>query len=107
MSRRMTQKRLKKYGYCKKLNSTRDGEGHRAAAYEKAIPIKAQIWQKIDARLIAMYGTKSSRILNMLYDGDIEIKKGDGICYKSTDKPDYRVVATYPYDIKFYELEEI
>lgn len=107
MSRRMTRKRVKTYGYCKRLDSIRDAEGNRKAAYAEPEPIDAQIWFKLDELQIKMYGEKSSRILKMLYAGDIDIKKGDGICYKTTDKPDYKVVAAYPYEIGYYELEEI
>lgn len=104
---RQTQKRLKEYGYCKRLKSSRNEEGSRKAAYDDAVPIKAQIWCSVDKLKVEMYGEKSARILNMLYDGDIEIKKGDGICFNSKDKPDYKVVSDYPYNIKFFELEEI
>ena len=104
---RQTQKRLKEYGYCKRAKSNRDSEGNRTAAYEKVVPIRAQIWCSVDKLKVEMYGERSARILNMLYDGEVDIKKGDGICYKSTDKPDYKVIATYPYAIGFYELEEI
>lgn len=105
--RRQTQKRLKEYGFCKRAKSNRDGEGNRKATYEKVEPIKAQIWCNIDKLKVEMYGERSARILNMLYDGDIDIRKGDGICYKTTDVPDYKVIAVYDHAIRFFELEEI
>ncbi len=104
---RQTQKRLKEYGYCKRVKSSRDDEGSRRAAYEEVKPLKAQIWCSIDKLKVEMYGERSARILNMLYDGDIDIQKGDGICYRSKDKPDYKVIAVYPHSIRFFELEEI
>ncbi len=105
--RRQTQKRLKSYGYCKRAKSNRDNEGNRKAAFEEVKPIMAQIWCSVDKLKVEMYGEKSSRILNMLYGGEIDIRKGDGICYKSTDVPDYKVIAVYDHAIRFFELEEI
>lgn len=107
MSRRLTRKRLKDYGYCKRLPSTRDAEGNRSPAYDNPRSIKAQIWTKLDELKIKMYGERASSILNMLYDGEIDIQKGDGICVNSTDKPDYKVIAKFPYDIPMFHLEEM
>lgn len=107
MSRRLTQKQLKDYSYCKRQGSTRDAEGNRTSAFDKPQSIKAQIWTKVDELKIKMYGERASSILNMLYDGEIDIQKGDGICVNSTDKPDYKVIAKFPYDIPMFHLEEM
>ena len=104
---RQTQKRLKEYGYCKRAKSNIDNEGNRTAAYEETKPFKAQIWCSVDKLKVEMYGEKSARILNMLYDGELDIRKGDGICVNNADKPDYKVIAVYPLSIRFFELEEI
>ncbi|MDO4924812.1 MAG: hypothetical protein Q3980_03995 [Turicibacter sp.] len=48
-------------------------------------------------------------MMNMLYDGPVPIKEGDGVCVevKATEPPDYRVVSIKRYSHSVIELMKI
>lgn len=103
---RQTQRRLKSYKLYKRCKSSVDTEGNRITQYEPAVTIKAQVWSASDSVQKMMYGDRINSIMNMLYSGNEEIKKGDGIRIFNVDddKPDYRVISVAKHPIKFIEL---
>ncbi|WP_404989286.1 hypothetical protein [Clostridium culturomicium] len=89
-----------------------DNEGGKYTGYsEEAIEIKASISPASGKLQAEIYGERLNYILNMLYDGNIELKEGDGICYTtyaiSTKTPDYKIISIKPYSHLMVELEKI
>lgn len=105
--RRLTQKRLKEYKLFPRPEAKKDGEGNRIVSYGEPKVITAQIWAASDSVQRMMYGERANSLLNMLYPGDEEIKKGDGICVYAENEPDYKVISVLDHEIKFMELEKI
>lgn len=100
----------KKTYYLKSKTVITDREGGKYPGYSpEAKEIKANIWPASGKLQAEMYGLRINNILNMLYDGDIVITEGDGICvYVTSDKdPDYKVISKKGYSHGAYELEKI
>lgn len=105
----------KKTYYLKPKKVITDKEGGKYPDYSseakeiEAKEIEANIWPASGKLQTEMYGLRINNILNMLYDGDIVIIEGDGICvYVASDKePDYKVISKKGYSHGVYELEKI
>ena len=80
--RRLTQKRLKEYKLCERLEAKKDSEGNRTVSYGEPKVIKAQVWAVSDSVQRMMYGERANSLLNMLYPGD-EHASADEIYLKS------------------------
>lgn len=102
--------RNKKIYYLKKKTLIKDNEGGKYEGYsDEPIEIKANIWPASGKIQAEIYGERLKYINNMLYDGNIELVEGDGICvYVSKDsKPDYRIVSIKEFSHLKIELEKI
>ena len=100
----------KKTYYLKPKKVVTDNEGGKYPGYSsEAKEIKANVWPASGKLQAEMYGLRINNILNMLYDGDIDITEGDGLCvYVASDKePDYKVISKKEYSHGVYELEKI
>jgi hypothetical protein len=94
--------------YLKKRLPGEDDDGTSYEDYaDTSTEIKASL-QPAGGKLMAeMYGQRLAYMKTMRYEGDAGIKEGDGICVDvpDTEKPDYKVVAVHPWDVKVYDLE--
>ncbi|MCI6276834.1 MAG: hypothetical protein MR639_08855 [Clostridium sp.] len=100
----------KKTYYLKRKTIVVDSEGGKYEDFEKeGLEIKANISPASGKLQAEIYGQRLNYMLNMLYDGPIELVEGDGICvYVSKDsKPDYKVISIKRYSHKAIELEKI
>lgn len=99
----------KKIYYLKKKTIIEDNEGGKYPGYSEPIEIKANISPASGKLQAEIYGERINYILNMLYDGPLELVEGDGICvYVSRDsEPDYKVISIKIYSHKAIELEKI
>lgn len=100
----------KKTYYLKPKTIITDNEGGKYPGYSlTATEIKANIWPASSKLQVEMYGLRINSILNMLYDGPLDIKEGDGICVyvDSTKDPDYKVISKKTYSHSVMELEKI
>lgn len=100
----------KKTYYLKSKTVITDKEGGKYPGYSaEAKEINANIWPASGKLQAEMYGLRINNILNMLYDEDVLITEGDGICvYVASDKePDYKVISKKVYSHGAYELEKI
>jgi len=99
----------KKTYYLKKKTIIEDNEGGKYPGYSEPIEIKANISPASGKLQAEIYGERLNYILNMLYDGPLELVEGDGICvYVSRDsEPDYKVISIKRYSHKAIELEKI
>lgn len=100
----------KKSYYLKRKKKVEDDEGGKYDSYsDEPIDIKARIWPASGKIQAEIYGERLKYINNMLYDGDIELIEGDGICvYVSKEsKPDYRIISIKPFSHLTIELEKI
>lgn len=123
---RLKQNRLAKY-YFRKAISQKDAEGGSNIEYGPADPIMAEMWAGGGKLQTEMYGNRLPNIRNLRLSGQYrevagsngktsyiiddgpEITAGDGVCvYAMADqKPDYRVIAIYPYDHLTLEVERL
>lgn len=102
----------KKTYYLKKKTIVVDNEGGKYLGFaDTAIEIKANVSPAGGKLQAEIYGERLNYILNMLYDGPIELKEGDGICittYAINNLiPDYKVISIKEYSHKVIELEKI
>lgn len=100
----------KKTYYLKKKEIIEDNEGGKYTGYETTTTdIQANIYPAGGKLQAEIYGERLNYILNMLYDGPVNLIEGDGICvYVSRDsKPDYKVLSIKHYSHKVIELEKI
>ena len=100
----------KKTYYLKKKAIIRDNEGGKYERYSNdPIEIKSNIWPASGKVQAEIYGERLKYILNMLYDGNIELNEGDGICvYTNKDsEPDYKIISIQKFSHLKIELEKI
>lgn len=100
----------KKPYYLKRKTVIEDNEGGKYPGYEEqAILIQANIYPATGKLQAELYGEKLNYMMNMLYDGLIPIKEGDGICVEvqATEAPDYRVESIKRYSHLVVELMKI
>ena len=100
----------KKLYYLKEKEIATDAEGGKYDSYSDApTEIKANIWPASGKIQAEIYGERLKYINNMLYDGNVELVEGDGICvYVSKDsKPDYRIMSIKRFSHLKIELEKI
>lgn len=100
----------KKTYYLKKKIVVEDNEGGKYPGYsEEPIEIQANISPASGRLQAEVYGERLNYILNMLYDEDVEMVEGDGICvYVSKDSdPDYKIISIKRYSHLVIELEKI
>lgn len=100
----------KKTYYLKHKCLIKDNEGGKYEGFEdKAILIQANIYPASGKLQAELYGEKLNYMMNMLYDGPVPIKEGDGICVgvKATEPPDYRVESIKRYSHLVIELMKI
>lgn len=99
----------KKTYYLKRKTIIEDDEGGKYSGYSEPIEIKANISPASGKLQAEIYGERLNYILNMLYDGSLELVEGDGICVyvdKEHD-PDYKVISIKRYSHLVIELEKI
>ncbi|MEW9991810.1 hypothetical protein [Clostridium butyricum] len=99
----------KKTYYLKKKTIVTDDEGGKYPGYSDSIEIKANIWPASGKLQAEIYGERLKYILNMLYDGTVELNEGDGICVyvdKGSD-PDYKIISIKNFSHLTIELEKI
>lgn len=98
----------KKTYYLKKKTIIEDNEGGKYPGYSEPIEIKANISPASGKLQAEIYGERLNYILNMLYDGPVELVEGDGICvYVSKDsEPDYKIISIKRYSHMAIELEK-
>ena len=100
----------KKTYYLKRKCLLKDNEGGTYSGYEEqATLIQANIYPATGKLQAELYGEKLNYMMNMLYDGPVPIKEGDGICVdvKATESPDYRVESIkryYQFVIEFLKI---
>jgi hypothetical protein len=102
--------RNKKTYYLKKKTLIEDNEGGKYSGFETTFTkIQANISPASGKLQAEIYGERLKYILNMLYDEDMKIAEGDGICvYVGSDaEPDYRVISIKNWSHKQIELEKI
>lgn len=100
----------KKSCYVKRKIIIEDTEGGKYPGYSQlAIDLRANIYPATGKLQAEIYGEKLNYMLNMLYDGPVELAEGDGVCvFVSKDsKPDYKVISIKRYSHKVIELEKI
>ena len=100
----------KKTYYLKRKCLIEDNEGGKYPGYEdQATLIQANIYPATGKLQTELYGEKLNYMMNMLYDGPVPIKEGDGICVeaKATEPPDYRVESIKRYSHLGIELMKI
>lgn len=100
----------KKLYYLKKKEILKDTEGGKYDSYSDVpIEIKANIWPASGKIQAEIYGERLKYINNMLYDGNVELVEGDGICVYVTkeSKPDYRIISIKRFSHLKIELEKI
>lgn len=96
--------------YIKKKIIIEDNEGGKYSGYSDiGIEIKANISPASGKLQAEIYGERLNYILNMLYDGSLELVEGDGICVYVPESsiPDYKVISIKKYSHMFVELEKI
>ena len=100
----------KKTSYLKRKCLIGDNEGGKYPGYEEqAILIQANIYPATGKLQAELYGERLNYMMNMLYDGLVPIKEGDGICVgvELTEPPDYRVESIKRYSHLVIELMKI
>lgn len=122
---RLKRSRLKTYLH-KPAVPLKDKEGGTYTEYGKAAPFSAEIWAGGGKRQLEMYGIRLPNIRNLRIEAPYEertegkkvvykLRNGtafaveDGIClYVGADaKPDYKIVAIYPYAFLTLEVEKL
>ena len=96
--------------YLKQKTIIEDNEGGKYEGFEdKATLIHANIYPASGKLQAELYGEKLNYMMNMLYDGPVSIKEGDGICVgvELTEPPDYRVESIKRYSHLVIELMKI
>lgn len=98
----------KKTYYLKKKAIIEDNEGGKYPGYSEPIEIKANISPASGKLQAEIYGERLNYILNMVYDGSVQLVEGDGICvYASKDsEPDYKIISIKRYSHLVIELEK-
>lgn len=91
----------------KTLRKNKDGEGNVIETFCDPINIKADIWDASSRLQVELYGTRITKIKNMLYNGKEVITEGDGICLNTESKPDYKVISVKGKTVKTIEIERI
>jgi len=99
----------KKIYYLRRKTIIEDNEGGKYPGYSEPIEIKANISPASGKLQAEIYGERLNYILNMLYDGSLELVEGDGICvYVSKDsEPDHKIISIKRYSHLVIELEKI
>lgn len=95
---RLRQCRIKKYSL-KRHVMAQNEEGNTYSTWGSPVEIDAEIWPAGGQLQAQIYGQELQYMLNMLYQGDQEIKESDGICvFVSADQdPDYQVISQQRY----------
>lgn len=89
----------------KKKTIIEDDEGGKYPSYLEPTDIQAYIYPASGKVQAEMYGERLNYIMNMLYDGDIEITEGDAIVYNNAD---YKVISIKQFsNHKLIEIEKI
>jgi len=98
----------KKTYYLKKKTIIEDNEGGKYPGYSEPIEIKANISPANGKLQAVIYGLRLIYILNLVYDGSVQLVEGDGICvYVSKDsEPDYKIISIKRYSHLVIELEK-
>ncbi len=99
----------KKAYYIKRKTLIEDNEGGKYQGHLEPIEIRANVSPASGKLQAEIYGERLNYILNMLYDGPLELVEGDGICVyvdKEHD-PDYKVISIKRYSHLVIELEKI
>ena len=83
----------KKEYYVRPKSNEKDSKGNVKDTYCDAVMILANIYPATSKVQAEIYGERINEIMNMLYDCDVDIKKGDGICVyvSGEEQPDYKV----------------
>lgn len=100
----------KKTYYLKKKIVIEDDEGGKYPGYsDYPLEIQCNISPASGKSQVEIYGERFNYILNMLYDGPIEMVEGDGICVyvPKESKPDYKIISIKRYSHLVIELEKI
>ena len=123
---RLKQNRCKTF-YHRAAVSKKDTEGSGYVEYAEAAPFSAEEWPAGGKRQAELYGIRLPMIRNLRLEGSytetttetgvlayelqngLRITAGDGICLHvaESEKPDYRVVAIYPYRFLTLEVEKL
>ncbi len=95
---RLRQYRIKTYNLKHHIMAQNE-EGNTYPAWGSPVEIDAEIWPAGGQLQAQIYGQELQYMLNMLYQGDQEIKESDGICvFVSADQdPDYQVISQQRY----------
>lgn len=99
----------KKTYYLKSKAVITDDEGGKYPGYSEPTEIKANIWPASGKLQAEIYGERLKYILNMLYDGNVELHEGDGICVyvDKVNDPDYKIISIKHFSHLTIELEKI
>lgn len=103
--------------------TVKDSEGSTSYGWSDAFTIRGVMWSGSGRVQQEKYGARLPMIRNIMLDGKYEEKAekektvyeidghtltvGDGLCYRSDDKPDYIVRAVFPYSHLSLELEHV
>lgn len=120
---RQKRSRLKTYKH-RAAHIEKDREGSTHVEYGSATEIQAEMWPGGGKVQSEMYGARLPNIRNLRVSGKYEektegrklvyqieegpgISVNDGICLYSSDEPDYKVIAIYPYSFLTLEVEKL
>ncbi|WP_229056952.1 hypothetical protein [Holdemania sp. 1001302B_160321_E10] len=106
---RLRQCRIKTYSL-KRHVTARNEEGNTYSTWGSPVEIDAEIWPAGGQLQAQIYGQELQYMLNMLYQGDQEIKETDGICVFGTgdQDPDYQVISQQRYaNHQFFVLKKL
>lgn len=94
---RRIRQNLKRTYYLRPYIHQKGQEGNTFHEYGNAIEIQAVIRHASGKLDVAEYGERARYILHMQYEGDTEIRLGDGVCVFNTpaEHPDYQVVKVH------------
>lgn len=102
---------------------TKDSEGTTGYGWGKPFVLIGVMWSGSGKIQQEKYGVRLPMVRNIMLDGKYvertedskvsytvnghTLTVGDGLCYRSDDKPDYIIRAIYPYDHLAVELEHL
>jgi hypothetical protein len=106
---RLRQRDLRTVYLKKRIPGTEDDGTSYEDYVDTSTSIQANIHPAGGKLMAEMYGQRLAYMKTMRYEGDASIEEGDGLCVDvpATEKPDYKVVAVHPWDVKVYDLERI
>lgn len=123
---RLKRSRVDKY-FHRSRRTQKDKEGNTVAAYDKAVPIQAEVWCAGGKLQAEMYGEKLPCIRNIRINGKYTVKQdktgrmhyklqggpdimeGDGLCLyvSGENSPDYRILSIKPERFLRMEAEKL